>query len=223
MLNAVSPGVLVHLVDQLLNRRFLVDTGACFSILPHHSSSPPAGPHLTRPAGSTIPCWGEKQLDLCFHGRRFQWTFLLAAVKFPILGVDFLRHFNLMVGSANGKLVDASTLTAIPTVSSLKTAAAVPQACQTAAPAAGPKSPASTQQPTRTGPLPLAAALSSSVTGLPRLTSAAADVKLPSGLWGAASSVSTPPAAARTSPQEPWCKLFLQEFSDVVNPSQNIT
>jgi hypothetical protein len=30
---------------------------------------------------------------LSFQGRRFSWTFLLAAVSFPIIDVDFLRHF----------------------------------------------------------------------------------------------------------------------------------
>ena len=48
-------------------------------------------------AGQPIPCWGERTLDLSFHGRKFSWTFLLAAVSFPIIGVDFLRHHQLMV------------------------------------------------------------------------------------------------------------------------------
>jgi hypothetical protein len=38
-LNAVISGSLVHLVDQLSNRRFLVDTGASYLIFPHQSSS----------------------------------------------------------------------------------------------------------------------------------------------------------------------------------------
>jgi hypothetical protein len=31
------------------------------------------------------------------HGRRFTWNLLLATVSFPIIGVDFLQHFQLMV------------------------------------------------------------------------------------------------------------------------------
>ena len=45
-----------------------------------------------------------------FHGRRFTWNFLLAAVSFPIVGVDFLRHFQLMVDSAANMLVDKASL-----------------------------------------------------------------------------------------------------------------
>jgi hypothetical protein len=99
-LNAVGPGALVHIQDQLSKRRFLVDTGASFSIFPHHSSAPASGPVLSGPSGKTIPCWGEKFLTLSFHGKTFTWTFLLAAVQFPILGVDFLRHYKFLRGEA---------------------------------------------------------------------------------------------------------------------------
>jgi hypothetical protein len=34
-LNAIAPGILVHVVDQISSWRFLVDTGAAFSIIPH--------------------------------------------------------------------------------------------------------------------------------------------------------------------------------------------
>jgi hypothetical protein len=103
-LNAVIPSTLVHVTDQISGRRFLVDTGAAFSIFPHQSVDPPNGPLLSGPAGKNIPCWGERQLELSFNGRRFQWTFLLAAVQFPILGIDFLRHFCLLVDPAAGSL-----------------------------------------------------------------------------------------------------------------------
>jgi hypothetical protein len=42
-LNAVAPGLLVYINDQLTGWRFLVDTGVAFSILPHHSSDPATG------------------------------------------------------------------------------------------------------------------------------------------------------------------------------------
>jgi hypothetical protein len=93
-LNAVVPGPLVHVCDQISGRCFLVDTGGAFSIFPHQSSDTPNGPLLSGPAGRNIPCWGERRLDLCFNGRLFQWTFLLDAVQFPILGIDFLCHFS---------------------------------------------------------------------------------------------------------------------------------
>ncbi len=50
-LNAVAAGQLIHMLDQIFNRRFLVDTGASYSILPHCSSLPAMGPNLYGPAG----------------------------------------------------------------------------------------------------------------------------------------------------------------------------
>ena len=123
-LNAVVPGSLVHIVDQLSNRRFLVDTGASYSIFPHTSSAAPSGPKLRGAAGQLIPCWGEKTFDLSFQGRRFSWTFLLAAVSFPIIGVDFLRHFKLMVDPAANALVDKCSRESFATISSLSAATA---------------------------------------------------------------------------------------------------
>jgi hypothetical protein len=148
-LNDVVPGSLVHIVDQLSNRRFLVDTGVSYSIFPHTSAATPSGPKLRGAAGQLIPCWGEKTFDLSFQGRHFSWTFLLAAVSFPIIGVDFLRHFKLMVDPAANALVDkcsresfamVSTLTAAATVDSGPPPAAQPAALLSYRP---PQSPAS--------------------------------------------------------------------------------
>jgi hypothetical protein len=43
---------------EFTGRRFLVDTGAAFSILPHPSSDPATGQGLIGPSGSPIRCWG---------------------------------------------------------------------------------------------------------------------------------------------------------------------
>jgi cleavage and polyadenylation specificity factor subunit 1 len=80
-----------------------------FSLLPHSSSEPPRGPPLTGPAGGDIACWGEKKLELLFSGRQFSWQFLLAAVAFPIIGMDFLQAHRLLVDVAGRRLVSAST------------------------------------------------------------------------------------------------------------------
>ena len=93
------PGQLVYVSDQLSNRRFLVDTGAAYSIFRHHSSGQPTGtgPSLAGPDGPPLACWGDKPVQLLLDGCRFQWTFLLAAVQCPIIGVDFLRAHHLLV------------------------------------------------------------------------------------------------------------------------------
>ncbi len=110
LVSAIAPGQLVHITDQFSQRRFLVDTGAADSVYPHSSPSFPGGPALSGAAGQPISCWGERQLQLSFDGQVFSWPFLLAAVQFPIIGVDFLRHFGLLVDSAVNQLVDRRTM-----------------------------------------------------------------------------------------------------------------
>ncbi len=91
-LNTVAAGMLVHVQCQLMGRRFLVDLGATFSLIPHNSTLPPAHqPRLIGPSGKPIRCWGEERLQLRISGHLFVWTFLKAEVTFPIQGVDFLQ------------------------------------------------------------------------------------------------------------------------------------
>ena len=104
-LNAVAAGQLVHIVDQTSGRRFLVDSGASYSILPYKAARPPSGPQLHGPAGGRIPCWGERIQTLKFDGYVFPWSFLLAAVEFPSLGIDFLHHYKLVLDIAGNALV----------------------------------------------------------------------------------------------------------------------
>ena len=48
--------------------------------------------------GSTIQTFGAAALNINFGmGRHFLWTFEIADVKSPIIGADFLLHFNLSV------------------------------------------------------------------------------------------------------------------------------
>ena len=109
-LNAIAAGILVHITDQLTDRRYLVDTSASFSLVPDHSKDPPASePHLTSPNGHQIRCWGEERRWLCFSGRPFKWSFLQVDMSFFILGVDFLQTNKLLVDVAANTLVDSST------------------------------------------------------------------------------------------------------------------
>ena len=110
LVNAVPPCQLVYVMDQLSNKRFLVDTSAAFSILPHQSSGQPTGPHLAGPDGHPLACWGDKPVQLVLDGCPFQWKFLLPAVQCPIIGVDFLRAHHLLVDPFNSRLLDLSSL-----------------------------------------------------------------------------------------------------------------
>ena len=111
-------GRLFHILDSISQRRFLIGTGAEISLLPptnkHSSKSttpiPNHGFTLIAANGTTIPVYGRQSLTLNLGLRRkFQWVFVVADVKQPILGADFLNHFNLLVDLKHKQLIDPST------------------------------------------------------------------------------------------------------------------
>lgn len=94
--------------------KFLVDTGAEVSVIPptavdkrkKHDQSI----HLYAANGSRISTFGERKLALNLGLRRpFQWTFIIADVLQPILGADFLKHYNLLVDMKHNRLIDQQT------------------------------------------------------------------------------------------------------------------
>jgi hypothetical protein len=85
--------------------------------MPYKSALKPQGQRLAGPDDQSIPCWGERKTDLIFNSRRFAWPFLLADVQFPIIGVNFLRHFCLLVDIAAGLLVDTVSSQSFPIIS----------------------------------------------------------------------------------------------------------
>jgi hypothetical protein len=117
-LNAVFPGQLLHLQDDFSNRRFLIDTGAAYSVFPHKSSEAPLRPLLRGPSGQPIACWGKRCISVSFSGRPFERTFLLVEVRFPLLGADFLHHHGLVVDLAAGWLIQPPTLPLFASASS---------------------------------------------------------------------------------------------------------
>jgi hypothetical protein len=128
-LNAVVPGQLLHVTDRCSQRRFLVDTGASYSILPYRSADIPSGPPLMGPDGTSLPCWGRRRVQLEFGHKQFTWFFLLSAVSFPIIAVDFLKHFKLLVDPANCRLLSSEDFPpspALPADSCSHPAAATP-------------------------------------------------------------------------------------------------
>ena len=45
---------------------------------------------------------------MIFSGRQFKWKFLMAGVDFPIIGIDFLHFFGLIINPAKGTLHPAN-------------------------------------------------------------------------------------------------------------------
>lgn len=91
---------------------FLVDTGADISVLPSsmYDVRVHKNKYLYAANGSRIKTYGEKRLNLDFGLRRvMEWIFVIADVSVPILGVDFLSHFNLLVDVKANKLIDKTT------------------------------------------------------------------------------------------------------------------
>ncbi|VDP93057.1 unnamed protein product [Echinostoma caproni] len=79
--------------------QFRIDTGVEVSVFQLSSGDPNTSASCQlRAANSTpISTYGRKSLTINFGIRRtFRWVFLVAAVPFPIMGIDFLQHFDLM-------------------------------------------------------------------------------------------------------------------------------
>ena len=104
---------LFFVTERMSGLYFLMDTGAEVSILPASQvscSSLPAGPPLQVANNSSITTFGmtSHTLSLRFH-RTFHWIFLIVDAMNPILGADFLWHFNLLVDIYQGCPSDSLT------------------------------------------------------------------------------------------------------------------
>ena len=116
------PSRLFFITDRTQGLRFLVDTGAEVSVLPPTRTErgrPRECLTLHAANGTSIATHGTRSLTLNLGLRRtFRWVFIVADVEQPILGADFLSHFNLLVDMAHCHLVDALTQLTIQGISS---------------------------------------------------------------------------------------------------------
>ena len=107
-----SPSRLLFLHDKISGRRFLIDTGAEVSIIPPTTADRKHKPDLGLRAvnGSSIPTYGTRSLTIDLGLRRmFRWIFVIADIRTPIIGADFLREYGLLVNLKHGRLLDATT------------------------------------------------------------------------------------------------------------------
>ena len=108
-----SSSRLFYISDRSTGFQFLVDTGAEVSVVPlsrtermHRQDYP----SLQAVNGTSIPTFGNQSLTLDLGLRRtFRWIFIIADVKKPILGADFLRAYNLLVDMRDKRLSDTLT------------------------------------------------------------------------------------------------------------------
>jgi hypothetical protein len=105
---------LIFLTDELTNDRHLVDTRATLSIVPCTKNSSPSGPLLKGADGQPIPSWGFIKKTVQFQGKLFTSSFLQAAAAGPILGIDFLRKFKVIVSPDINQMQFACAAAASP-------------------------------------------------------------------------------------------------------------
>lgn len=115
-----SPSSGFFVTDLLSGRKFLVDTGAFRSLFPATAedrislSKHPSNLQLIAANGSPIPTYGTRTIPIQAAERSFSWDFIIADVKTPLLGADFLGHYELLVDVANRKLLDVATFHSTP-------------------------------------------------------------------------------------------------------------
>lgn len=111
----------LFVTDRSTKTQFLVDTGSDLCVYPR-SALPirraRTNYSLSAANGSDIATYGYLNLELDFGLRRsFVWRFVVADVTKPIIGVDFLNFYNLIVDCRNKRLIDNLTsVTAIATL-----------------------------------------------------------------------------------------------------------
>ncbi|MES9975810.1 MAG: reverse transcriptase domain-containing protein, partial [Candidatus Thiodiazotropha sp.] len=106
------PSRLFYITDRNTRIRFLVDTGAQVSVIPPSKADKPLkAPYTLQAANRTpITTYGTRLLELDIGLRRaLKWIFVVADVPDAILGIDFLKYFELVVDPRRSKLIDPLT------------------------------------------------------------------------------------------------------------------
>ena len=104
--------MLLTLANQ--NTTFLIDTGAELSVLPYFGNDPPCDKTLVAAIGSPIRTFGNKSVNVLINGQSYPWSFILAEVKRPLIGADFLRHYSFLVDVSRNCLIHATSLNSYP-------------------------------------------------------------------------------------------------------------
>ncbi len=104
---------LLYVTDRESRLRFLVDTGAEVSVIPPSKAERKNRQDtygLIAANNTPIATYGTRSLTLNLGLRRaFRWVFIIANVRNPILGADFLRHYGLAVDMSHKRLADTTT------------------------------------------------------------------------------------------------------------------
>ncbi|GFV49305.1 retrovirus-related Pol polyprotein from transposon 297 [Trichonephila clavipes] len=110
----------LFLLDRKSGQKFLIDSGSEICVIPPSptmNKSPQSNFSLFAANNTKIPAYGmvRKELNLGLR-RPFIWTFIIADVSSPIIGADFLKHFNLLIDLKKKRLLDVETSLFTPCV-----------------------------------------------------------------------------------------------------------
>ena len=107
-----KPKPLLHVLDEVSNAYFLVDTGT--QVSPYQKElSKTSSLYLVTANGSRIKSYGTCRMELRINQDKYIWLFQVADVYKPIIGADFLRAHNLLVNLKNKRLLRADNLIVI--------------------------------------------------------------------------------------------------------------
>ena len=112
-------GELLFVHDTNNDIKWLIDSGALYSIVPPTLAQRAKGPqdnHLQAANGSSIACFGYVEKTLTFGSKTFTFDFVVADVKHHIIGADFLAEHYLAPNQRDGSLLDLSSFNSIPAV-----------------------------------------------------------------------------------------------------------
>lgn len=110
--SGTTPNRLLYATDNNSGQKFLVDTGAQISVIPPSITdlNNISSLELTAINGTNIKTFGTRSLTLNLGLRRaHRWIFIIADIKQPIIGADFLQHFDNLVDLKNRQLLDNIT------------------------------------------------------------------------------------------------------------------
>ncbi|GFV07403.1 uncharacterized protein TNCV_1737611 [Trichonephila clavipes] len=110
----------LFLLDRKSGQKFLIDSGSEICVIPPSptmNKSPQSNFSLFAANNTKIPAYGmvRKELNLGLR-RPLIWTFIIADVSSPIIGANFLKHFNLLIDLKKKRLMDVETSLFTPCV-----------------------------------------------------------------------------------------------------------
>ena len=129
--SAAGINQLFYIDDPRSKRRFLIDTGAEVSVVPvppHEKQGIYSSTSLVAANGSSIKTYGRRRLNFSLGKESYVWNFLIADVKRPILGADFLRNTGLLVDIRGQRLVNAESFNSVRLHGHLSTGPIAPAA-----------------------------------------------------------------------------------------------